>query len=48
VEDMKKEMNTYLIGCMKGNLGNYYTSAYGTSKMMLNAWSRYILKYLYP
>jgi NAD(P)-dependent dehydrogenase (short-subunit alcohol dehydrogenase family) len=28
----------------KGNSGIYSKSAYGTSKMMLNAWARFILK----
>lgn len=29
-------------------MDHYYKSAYGTSKMMLNAWSRFILAYPLP
>lgn len=43
--EIKKEAENYIAGCKKGSVGDYWQSAYGTSKMMLNAWSRFILQY---
>lgn len=34
----------YIALCEEGDLGKWSKSVYGTSKMMLNAWSRFVLK----
>lgn len=43
MEDIHQTIEEYIEGCKKGDLGEYLKSSYGTSKMILNAWSRYIL-----
>jgi carbonyl reductase 1 len=34
----------YVALCESGDTGKWWCSAYGTSKLLLNAWSRFILK----
>lgn len=40
---IEKSIEEYVEGCKKSDLGDYFKSVYGTSKMILNAWSRFIL-----
>lgn len=39
-----EQVEKYEKGCLNGNVGSFSTSAYATSKMMLNAYSRFILR----
>lgn len=43
-EQIFEQVKIYENGCLKGNVGSFSTSAYATSKMMLNAYSRFVLR----
>ena len=43
IEEINLAIEKYIEGCNKKDLEGFYQSVYGTSKMMLNAWSRFIL-----
>lgn len=44
LEEIIDGANKFVIGVEKKNLDDWFIDEYGTSKMLLNAWSRFILQ----
>jgi hypothetical protein len=43
-EDIYAGVRDYLEAVESKNLENWFCQAYGTSKMLINAWSRFVLQ----